>query len=73
MSEAVSGLKKKDGQSPHPDALAYTLADARRMGGPSRSQIYKLNGRGVLKLIRVGRRTYVEGASLRRLMSSGEK
>ena len=53
---------------PSPHAFAYTLADAKLMGGPGRTKIYDLAKRGELKLIRVGGRTKVDGDSLRSLL-----
>lgn len=53
---------------PSPQAFAYSLEDARIMGGPGRTKIYDLAKRGKLKLIRVAGRTKVDGDSLRALL-----
>ena len=53
---------------PSPHAFAYTLEDAKLMGGPGRTKIYDLAKRGELKLIRVAGRTKVDGDSLRTLL-----
>jgi hypothetical protein len=58
--------------NPRPDALVYTLKEVRSLGGPSRSQVYKLWHLGKLKLIKVRSRTYVEGDTFRRYMATGD-
>ena len=55
---------------PSPNAFAYTIEDARAMGGPGRTKIYELAKGGHLKLIHVGGRTKVEGDSLRALLGA---
>ena len=68
----MTNRKIGDGFSPRPDALAFTIKDVQRVGGPSRSQVYKLALLGKLKLVKVGGRTFVEGDSLRSLLRGGE-
>lgn len=54
-----------------PDALTYTLPDAARLSGLSPSTIRRRAKAGALRLVRVGRRTLVEGDGLRRMLASG--
>ena len=60
--------RRRARSAPSPNAFAYTLEDARLMGGPGRTTIYELAKRGELKLIYVGGRTKVDGDSLRALL-----
>jgi len=57
--------------SPLPNALAYSIRDVRRMGGPGKTSIYALAKAGKLTLIRIGSRTLVDGDSLRALLREG--
>jgi hypothetical protein len=54
--------------TPSPDAYAFTIRDAQKMGAPGRTKIYDLKKRGELKLLRVAGRTMVDGDSLRALL-----
>jgi hypothetical protein len=56
-------------QAPCPDALTFTLADAARMSGLSQATLRRRACEGALRLVRVGGRTLVDGASLRRMLS----
>jgi hypothetical protein len=51
-----------------PMAHAFTIPDAQAMGAPGRTKIYELAKCGQLKLLHVGGRTMVDGASLRTLL-----
>jgi hypothetical protein len=48
--------------------LAFTLRDAARLCGLHPATLRRRSKEGVLRLIRVGGRTLVDGASLRRLL-----
>jgi hypothetical protein len=54
---------------PLPEAFAYTVPDACRMGGFGRTLLYKLAKNGRLRLLKVGGRTLVCGNSLRGLIA----
>jgi hypothetical protein len=56
--------------SADPKAFAFTIRDAQAMGAPGRTSIYALAKEGRLKLLKVGRRTLVDGASLRSLLGA---
>jgi hypothetical protein len=66
-------LNKNQDNYPSPNALAYRVKEARLMGGPARTTIYKLAKDGKLKLIKVGGRTLIEGDSLRNLLKHGDQ
>ncbi len=53
-----------------PRAFAYTFDQARAMGGPSRSKAYELEKEGRLIFVRMGRRTKIDGDSLRAYIAS---
>ena len=53
-----------------PQAHAFTIGDAQAMGAPGRTTIYALAKQGRLRLIKVGGRTLVDGASLRALLGA---
>jgi hypothetical protein len=55
--------------APCPEALTFTLADASRLCGLSQATLRRRASEGTLRLVRVGRRTLVDGASLRRMLS----
>jgi len=55
-------------RAPLPDALAFTLRDAAALCGLSPSTLRRRAREGRLRLFRVGGRTLVDGASLRRLL-----
>ena len=57
--------------APLPNALAYRVDEVPRVGGPARTKVYELAKAGKLKLIRIGRRTVVDGDSLRTLLREG--
>ncbi len=54
--------------APLTTALTYTLPDARRLSGLSIATLRRRAADGMLRLIKVGSRTLVDGASLRRLL-----
>lgn len=58
--------RTKPALSPH--ALAYTLADASALSGLHPATLRRHAKRGRLRLFRVGGRTLVDAASLRRLL-----
>jgi excisionase family DNA binding protein len=55
--------------APCSDAWTFTLADAARMSGLSQATLRRRAAEGELRLVRVGRRTLVDAASLRRMLS----
>lgn len=55
---------------PSPRAFAYSFAEARKLGGPSRSRAYELEREGKLVFVRMGRRTKIDGDSLRAYLAS---
>jgi hypothetical protein len=55
--------------APCPEALTYTLADASRLCGLSQASLRRRAAEGSLRLVKVGGRTLVDGASLRRMLS----
>ena len=54
--------------APAPHALTYTLNDAARITGLSRSTLYRHAAAGRLRLIKVGGRSLVDAGSLRSLV-----
>lgn len=67
--QAAEGERGREG--PLPNALAFRIDDACRMGGFGRTLAYELVKQGKLKLIRVGGRSLICGDSLRALMGQG--
>lgn len=57
-------------RSPDPAALAFTLTDAARLSGLHPATLRRRAKEGALRLFRVGGRTLVDGASLRRLLGA---
>lgn len=55
-----------------PDQLAYTITQVQEVGGPGRTKTYELVAEGKLKLVRVGGRSRITGASLRALLGVSE-
>lgn len=68
---AVAGNARGESRAgvPLPNAFAYTLENACRMGGFGRTTAYKLKKEGLLRFLKVGGRTLVCGASLRALVA----
>lgn len=64
--------KPEDRPAPLPGALTYTLHDAARLSGLSRSTLYCHESAGRLQMVTVGGRTLVSGSSLRRLLGVDE-
>ena len=60
---------RREGRPPLPDAFAYTVPDACRMGGFGRTLLYKLAKEGKLRLLLVANRRLVCGDSLRALIA----
>lgn len=58
--------------SPHPEPLAYSIADAVRVSSIGRTRIYSLINEGRLEARKIGKRTLIPAASLRRLIEGGE-
>jgi hypothetical protein len=52
-----------------PEALTFTLADAARLSGLSQATLRRRAAEGSLRLVKVGGRTLVDAASLRRMLS----
>lgn len=55
------------------EKLSYSVAEAVQATSLGRSRIYQLMRSGVLRSSRVGRRTLIDGASLRSLISHGSE
>lgn len=53
---------------PAPEPLAYSVNDACRATGLSRSRLYELFGEGKLEYRKVGRRTLIPAWSLKKLV-----
>lgn len=53
------------------EKLSYSIAEAVHATSLSRSRIYQLMRGGALRSSRVGRRTLIDGASLRALITQG--
>ena len=73
MSTDLHRGKRKPEERPAPllTAITYTLPDAARMSGLSVATLRRRAADGSLRLIRVGFRTLVCGASLRALLAGG--
>jgi len=56
----------------HPEPLAYSIADAVRVSSIGRTRIYSLINEGRLEARKIGKRTLIPAASLRRLIEGGE-
>ncbi|MCC7429024.1 MAG: helix-turn-helix domain-containing protein [Alphaproteobacteria bacterium] len=61
-------LSHRERREPSPSAITYTLPDAARLSGLSPATLRRRAKEGSLRLVRVGRRTLADGASLRRLL-----
>lgn len=59
--------------APPPEPLAYTIHDACRISSIGRTRLYELIKEGKLEARKVGKRTLVMAASLRRLIEEGAK
>ena len=53
------------------EPLAYSVADACRVSSIGRTRLYSLIGEGKLEVRKIGKRTLIVAASLRRLIESG--
>lgn len=62
--------KSADRPAPLPAALTYTLPDAERISGLSKATLYRHRNAGRLRMVTVGGRTLVCGASLRKLLGA---
>ena len=56
--------------TPQPDPLTVRIPEATRFSGLSRSEIYRRAGRGEVILLKSGRSTLVDMASLREAVAS---
>ena len=63
---------KKPYLTPLDVAQRYTVDEAIRYLRTSRASIYELIGKGELKILRQGRRTYVPGSEITRLSALPE-
>ena len=54
------------------DRLAYTVNDACQLLSVSRSHLYVMSGKGLIRLTRLGCRTLVPAAEINRLLGLGE-
>jgi hypothetical protein len=61
---------RKARPAPPPHALSYTLPDAAALSGLHPATLRRRAKEGALRLFRVGGRTLVDGASLRRLLGA---
>ena len=66
-------LKRANRRPAQPNQIAYTIAQVQEVGGPGRTKTYELVAEGKLKLIRVGGRSRITGASLRSLLGAEEQ
>jgi hypothetical protein len=55
---------------PQPDPLTVRIPEAERISGLSRSEIYRRAGRGEIVLLKCGKSTLVDMASLRAAVAS---
>lgn len=58
---------------PRTDAFAFTILESQQLGGPSRSQVYRLFASGHLRRVKVAGRTLICGDSLRKLLGVAGK
>jgi hypothetical protein len=70
LSPASHNTTRKARPAPTPHALAYTLPDAAALSGLHPATLRRRAKEGALRLFRIGRRTLVDGASLRRLLGA---
>lgn len=68
MHAASQASSRKAQPAPSPHALSYTLTDAAALSGLHPATLRRRAAEGALRLFRVGGRTLVDGASLRRLL-----
>ena len=52
----------------HPEPLAYSVADACRVSTIGKTRLYQLIAEGKLDVRKIGKRTLIPAASLRRLI-----
>lgn len=52
----------------HPEPLAYSVADACRVSTIGKTRLYQLIAEGKLEVRKIGKRTLIPAASLRRLI-----
>ena len=65
--------RKRPNRAPaRPDQIAYTIAQVQEVGGPGRTKVYELVAEGKLKLVHVGGRSRITGASLRTLLGASD-
>lgn len=55
----------------HPEPIAYSIADAVRVSSIGRTRLYALINEGRLEARKIGKRTLIPAASLRRLIEGG--
>lgn len=75
-STSTTEPKKRERRraAPSPNAFAYTVPDAQSMGGPSRTTIYELIKKGILKTVDApGCPQLINGDLLRALLSGKAK
>lgn len=70
MHAAPDTTARKARLAPSPHALSYTLTDAAALSGLHPATLRRRAKEGALRLFRVGGRTLVDGASLRRLLGA---
>ena len=52
----------------HPEPLAYSIADACKVSSIGKTRLYGLIAEGKLEIRKIGKRTLIPAASLRRLI-----
>lgn len=67
MSTKVKRIRRRP--APDPQAFAYTVPDAIRIGSLGRTNLYRLMASGELKFVQIGGRRMVVGDSLRALLT----
>jgi excisionase family DNA binding protein len=67
----VEAHRRRRGDLPPTDAIAFRIDDACRLSGLGRTTLYGLVRAGRLRLLRVGGRSLIDGDSLRSLLRGG--
>jgi hypothetical protein len=69
-SQSNNCRRKRQRAAADPNAFAFTIDDAQRMGAPGRTKIYELIAAGRLESVVVAGRRMIVGDSLRRLLGA---
>lgn len=70
MSNTAPRSGRTSASAPIIEPLAYTVRDATRLLGISRSHIYQLRSRGVISFVKIGARTLITRETIDRLLRS---